>query len=136
MIRERSDYGMPIKFELIDKRTSEVVSNAFWTIDCSTGKPVFNKELFVLCQAIGATDSSDPKQELYLRDVVRIELQRKNIIAEIVWYDLSVCLRFQENNRILYFPLGSYLKSNGKITKLASRYTKEGKEILKKAGLE
>jgi len=90
-------------------------------------------------QAIGATDSDG--EVLYFGDVVKVELEKNaffsgkseegRFIGLIVWDEFAVKVRLPRNEYICF----SWLEFSF-IKKLGSRHTKEGKEILKKAGLE
>lgn len=136
--------GIPIRFQahIREEGYTGDVTSIDWRggivhILNKKGYPVaygFDEVIFL--QRIGATDNSDPKQELYLGDCVRIELQRNNITAVLVWHDLSVCLKFREEGKTLRYHLGDFYKSRvGKIIKLYSIHTPKGEEIAEKVGL-
>ena len=128
--------GMPIKFELIDKKTGEVASNDLWTIDFVTGKLVYNEFFYVLRQAIGATDNSDPKQDLYLGDLIEFNLDKKDVVGLIVWKSFQVWVKIQKHENWTAYLGMSHILDFFKIKKLGSSYDPKMKEILKKAGLE
>jgi len=102
-------------------------------MDVWTNKPrhIYRPEKVAICYPIGATDSSDPKQELYFGDLIettwagRVNLK---FCGVIVWDNTKKQVFIQ-------FHFGSmpfvYFKDH---KKLGSRYTHP--EILKKAGLE
>ena len=92
-------------------------------------------------QAIGATDSSDPKQELYVGDLIEFEFKGEQVIGLIIWKNWKVLIQFKHES-----PPGEVDDISGELyylnrecgqtfKRLTSRHTKKGKEILKKAGL-
>jgi len=123
---------MPLKFELIDKKTGEVASNDLWTIDFVTRKLVYNDFFYALRQAIGATDLSDPKQELYVGDIGEFEWLDNKMTGIIFWNKkaLQVAVAVGEDQ---YLSLHSVLST---FKKLGSRYDPKTKEVMKRAGLE
>lgn len=99
---------------------------------------VYGLNKLILLQAIGATDSSDPPQELYLGDVVEIEFaDRKRTIAEIIWREFAVKLRFfSELKNEIHWDFHTFKEFGRDIKKLGSRYDPKLRGVLEKAGLE
>lgn len=131
MIQEN---GMPKRFQLHDKlfnKVHDVVD--FWD---RYEDDILDKKYLIPSQAIGATDSSDPKRELYLGDLIGFNLDKKDVVGEIVWLNFSVWVRLWRNENTLSYLSMSHVLDYFKIKKLGSRYDLKMKEIWKKARLE
>lgn len=135
--------GMPIRFELVCKETGNVIGKVSreWFIGESFGTAYIDLDKHCLRQAIGVTSSDDPPQELYFGDLIEVapikDITKYPMIGELVWHKFGVYLRHWNTfeRDFEYWSFHSFVKSKTPFTKLGSRYTKEGKEILKKAGL-
>lgn len=130
--------GMPIKFQAWDKKDLEMLDWKYLLnlMLVETRENIFTNEDLIVRQAIGATDNSDPKQELYFGDVIGFNLDKKDVIGEIVWLNFSVWVRLWRNENTFSYLSMSHVLDYFKIKKLGSSHTKEGQEILRKAGLE
>lgn len=128
--------GMPMRFQAWDKKDKEMLDwkYLFNLMLVETRENIFTNEDLIVLQAIGATSSDDPPQELYLGDLIEFEFEEGQRIGEIFWYnaDKQVYLKLNQphqGRKFIPFWLVAGVK------KLGSRYTKKGKEILKRAGL-
>ena len=132
--------GMPLKFQL--RNNGKIVGHEEWTPEGWQYKSTDGVCTYLYLyhtdkdQAIGATDSSDPKQELYVGDLIGFNLDKKDVVGLIVWKSFQVWVKIQKHENWATYLGMSHILDFFKIKKLGSRYTKEGKEILEKAGLE
>lgn len=139
--------GMLLKFQAWDKISKEMHNWSYLKqlMIVETHENVFTNEDLIFFQAIGATDSSDPKQELYLGDLIEFEYAGR-IIGEVVWKDWEVLVKYRpfgeagiDKRGCVYLGFKTVFEyrfgeKRQSIKKLGSRYTHP--EILKKAGLE
>ena len=135
MIQEN---GMPIKFQAWNEATETMIDLKKITplaLDIDTdGLFIPFSDGLKIIQAIGATDSSDPPQELYVGDLIEFNLDKKEVVGEIIWLNFSVWVRLWRNENTLSYLSMSHVLDFFKIKKLGSSY--DHPEILKKAGLE
>jgi len=138
---------MPIKFQawnVVTKTMIDLKKITPFVLDMDTdGLFIPLSDGLIILQAIGATSSDDPPQELYLGDVVKFWWlnwsSHEPLIGEVIWKDWCVCLKyFIEGNGIRYLPFNAVYDAvcGDGIKKLGSRYDLKMKEILEKVGLE
>ena len=138
-IKKRSVYGMPVKFQAYIKDENRVVKiitdiDRECIVTERTEERRFGYDLkeVILLQTIGATDTSDPPQELYFGDLIEFNLDKKDVVGEIVWLNFSVWVRLWRNENTLSYLSLSHVLDYFKIKKLGSRYDPKMKQVLKK----
>ena len=104
-----------------------------WT---NESRDIYRPEEVKISYPIGATDSSDPKQELYLGDLIEFNLDKKDVVGLIVWKSFQVWVKIQKHENWATYLGMSHVLDYFKIKKLGSSYDPKMKEILEKVGLE
>lgn len=127
--------GMPLKFELVEIETGKVVN--IFTEESFDPDPVYlDEKRFAWRQAIGATSSDDPKQALYVGDLIGFNLDKKDVVGLIVWKGFQVWVKIQKHENWVTYLSMSHVLDFFAIKKLGSSRDPQLQGVLEKAGLE